>query len=78
MKKENKELSKLMKSYSEDEINRMFDSAVFDGIAKGYMLKALVNTKIERDKVMEIVSELEIIFSEMTASEAREFYINYN
>ena len=66
-----------MYSHSKKEINEMFDSGVFNEIAKGYMLKTLVNSNVERDKVMEFLNGLKVMFDEVTAAKAREFYINY-
>lgn len=62
---------------SNEEVNEMFNSGVFNEIAKGYMAVTLDNCNMEHDKVMECMAELDQMFAEMTAGEAREFYKNY-
>ena len=74
---EYKDLVLSMYSHSRKELDVMFDSGVFNELVKGYMAMALDNGNVERDKVMEHLKCLDTVFSEVSASEIREFYKNY-
>jgi len=74
---EYKDLVLSMYSHSRKELDAMFDSGVFNELVKGYMAMALDNGNVEHDKVMEHLKCLDTVFSEVSASEIREFYKNY-
>lgn len=73
----NENLTLSMYLHSKKEVDAMFDSGVFNELVKGYMAMALDNNNVERDKVMEHLKCLDIAFSEVSATEIREFYKNY-
>jgi len=74
---EYKDLVLSMYSHSRKELDAMFDSGVFNELVKGYMAMALHNNNVEHDQVMEHLKCLDTVFSEVSASEIREFYKNY-
>lgn len=74
---EYKDLVLSMYSHSRKELDAMFDSGVFNELVKGYMAMALNNNNVEHDQVMEHLKCLDTVFSEVSASEIREFYKNY-
>ena len=74
---EYKDLLLSMYSHSKKELDRMFDSGVFNELVKGYMAKALSDNNVEHDQVMEHLKCLDTVFNEVSASEIREFYENY-
>lgn len=74
---EYKDLVLSMYSHSRKELDAMFDSGVFNELVIGYMAMALNNNNVEHDQVMEHLKCLDTVFSEVSASEIREFYKNY-
>lgn len=74
---EYKDLVLSMYSHSRKELDAMFDSGVFNELVKGYMAMTLNNNNVEHDQVMEHLKCLDTVFSEVSASEIREFYKNY-
>lgn len=74
---EYKDLVLSMYSHSRKELDAMFDSGVFNELVKGYMAMALNNNNVKHDQVMEHLKCLDTVFSEVSASEIREFYKNY-
>lgn len=74
---EYKDLALSMYSHSKKELDAMFDSGVFNELVKGYMVMTLDKNDVERNLVMEHLKCLDMIFSEVSASEIREFYKNY-
>lgn len=77
-REEHKKLMMEMYTKSKEEVNEMFNSGVFNEIAKGYVARLLSEHIIFGDEAIEkAMSDMDRIFDEMTASEAREFYKNF-
>lgn len=57
---------------SEEEINGMFETGVFNEICTGYIYAALQNCNIDAEKASEVVNELKWLFDTIVASQARE------
>lgn len=74
---EYKDLVLSMYSHSRKELDAMFDSGVFNELVKGYVAMALNSNNVEHDQIMEHLKCLDTVFSEVSASEIREFYKNY-
>lgn len=72
-----KDLTLSMYSHSRKEVDAMFDSGVFNELVKGYMAMALDNNNVEREQVIEHLKCLDVLFSEVSAAEIREFYKHY-
>lgn len=74
---EYKDLLLSMYSHSRKELDAMFDSGVFNELVKGYIAMALDNNNVEHEQVVEHLKCLDILFSEVSATEIREFYKHY-
>lgn len=77
-KEAHKKLMMEMYTKSQEEVNEMFNSGIFNEIVKGYVARLLSEHKIFGDEAIEkAMSDMNRIFDEMTAGEAREFYKKY-
>jgi len=73
----NENLTLSIYSHNKKEVDAMFDSGVFNELVKGYMAMALDNNNVEHEQVVEHLKCLDILFSEVSATEIREFYKHY-
>lgn len=56
---------------SDSEIAAIFNTGAFNGIVRGYVRKALVNTNLAEELVEVVLSELNDLFDTITAEEAK-------
>lgn len=63
-----------MFSYSDEEINEMFNSGMFNEIVKGFIAMLLSRDGLSDETVKEKVRATDGLFDEVTAGEARKFY----
>ena len=59
---------------SDDERLFIFDSSAFNSVVKGYIEKACDNLKLKKETASKIKTEVNNLFSEMTAKEALDYY----
>lgn len=59
---------------TKEEKAELFNSTAFNDIARGYFLKAIDNVKLEDEKRRELLREVRLLFDEMTALQAEEYY----
>lgn len=61
---------------SKEEINVMFNSGKFNEIVKGFIAIAMVENEHSSQTVKEAIRNMDYIFDEVSAEEARKFYEN--
>lgn len=71
-KEDHMRLMREMFSKSEEEINEMFNSGVFNDIVKGYAVMMLRQCGLD-EKIKECLVELNHAFDELTSGEARRY-----
>ena len=59
---------------SNEEINEMFNSGRFNEIVKGFIAIAMVENEYSSKTVKEAIRNIDYIFDEVSAEEARKFY----
>lgn len=67
-----------MISTSEDEINAMADTGMFNGIIEGYLIATLRSLDYSDPDIQEAVRTLHRLLDSMDAAEARQEYIDMN
>lgn len=60
-----------MASKSEEELNTMIDTGIFDGIIEGYLIATLRSLDYKTEDIQAAARELHRIFDEMDAAAAR-------
>lgn len=61
---------------SKEEINEMFNSGRFNEIVKGFIAIAMVENEYSSKTVKKTIRNIDYIFDEVSAEEARKFYEN--
>ena len=59
---------------SEEEVNEMFNSGMFNEIVKGFTAMLLSEGGIDDEAVKRKMRDMESLFDEVTSAEARRFY----
>lgn len=59
---------------SKEDINEMFNSGRFNEIVKGFIAIAMVENEHSSQTVKEAIGNMDYIFDEVSAEEARKFY----
>lgn len=75
--KSHKDLLMSMYSHSKSEIDAMFNSGMFNELAKAYMAKALSENGVSHNEIEKHLKSLEDAFSNYTATEIRDFYSHF-